>query len=229
MSIRTSQKHDALRAAIIEHYGFKNADDAQPGMCRVCAKPVAGRKRYYCSDSCRSEFYSATMHDNAGYVYLRDKGVCACCGLDTDALIRERAEAGAMPSFIGDKLRAALDVVGRRAEELVRAQERLREAQAAAAERAAIEQILEEWKAPNTRDRIWDVDHIIPVERHTDGVEANHPDNLQTLAIPCHKRKTATEDAPALARDRRKRRKHDKHKARMRAKWEIEDDGSNDT
>jgi len=38
------------------------------------------------------------------------------------------------------------------------------------------------------------VDHIIPYSRHKRPVNANRPDNLWTLCIPCHKRKTESEE-----------------------------------
>ncbi|MFO1151177.1 MAG: HNH endonuclease signature motif containing protein [Alsobacter sp.] len=55
--------------------------------------------------------------------------------------------------------------------------------------------------APGTR---WDVDHILP--RALGGRDA--PDNLQVLCRACHAGKTASQDAPALAKTRRLKARH---------------------
>jgi 5-methylcytosine-specific restriction protein A len=54
--------------------------------CRYCHGDVKPPKYSYCSETCRHEF---RVLNEPGYaracVFLRDRGVCAACGLDTVA------------------------------------------------------------------------------------------------------------------------------------------------
>lgn len=56
-------------------------------LCRFCGKETEPPKRTFCSDACVHEW---KLRSNGGYareqVFLRDKGVCSACGLDTEEL-----------------------------------------------------------------------------------------------------------------------------------------------
>lgn len=58
--------------------------------CRWCRAAVQGRRRSFCSDVCVHEW---KLRTNPGYlrehVFIRDKGVCAECGIDTSTLRRD--------------------------------------------------------------------------------------------------------------------------------------------
>jgi len=59
--------------------------------CRWCGKEVAGRRRTFCGASCVHEW---KLRTDPGYlreqVFLRDRGVCAVCGVDTEALRKDK-------------------------------------------------------------------------------------------------------------------------------------------
>jgi 5-methylcytosine-specific restriction enzyme A len=56
------------------------------GLCRWCKKPVL-KRRTFCSDECVHQW---KIRSDPGYarnlVYKRDHGICAICGVDTQAL-----------------------------------------------------------------------------------------------------------------------------------------------
>ena len=54
-------------------------------LCLVCEKPLSGRRTSYCSDEHRAINTPAIMRR---WVFRRDQGVCARCGLDTKTLPR---------------------------------------------------------------------------------------------------------------------------------------------
>jgi len=72
---------------------------AQPGgwvarakqPCRWCAGEVPKRRWTFCSDACVHEW---KLRSDPGYlrekVFERDRGVCAACGLDTEALRKDK-------------------------------------------------------------------------------------------------------------------------------------------
>jgi hypothetical protein len=55
-------------------------------LCRWCGLEVPAGRRTFCSEWCVNEW---RLRTDPGYlreqVYRRDRGVCACCGVDTDA------------------------------------------------------------------------------------------------------------------------------------------------
>jgi 5-methylcytosine-specific restriction endonuclease McrA len=63
---------------------------APRGICRVCRKPIPSgdRRRTICSAECRTEFKSHFLGwgDVTRAVAIRDKGVCADCGMDCERL-----------------------------------------------------------------------------------------------------------------------------------------------
>jgi 5-methylcytosine-specific restriction protein A len=80
------------RDRILKDRGWKSPDELPKGpngrpLCRYCNEETKPPKRTFCSDSCVNQF---KIRSNPGYardqVYLRDKGICTSCGLDTDKL-----------------------------------------------------------------------------------------------------------------------------------------------
>ena len=112
-------------------------------------------------------------------VFGRDKGVCACCQVDTEVKIQ----------------------VAMHADDCTRAE--------------AIRTIAEFWGFGWARKTLWEADHRLP--RHRGG--GNELANMQTLCLPCHAKKTRTVDVPDAAKDRRKRKKHEKHQQAMKDKF----------
>ncbi len=59
--------------------------------CRWCGAEVSGRRLTFCSDACVHEW---RLRTDPGYlraqVFARGHGVCALCGLDTEALRRDK-------------------------------------------------------------------------------------------------------------------------------------------
>lgn len=59
--------------------------------CRWCGGEVRGRRWTFCSDACVHEW---KLRTNPGYlrekVFERDRGVCAQCGLDTEAMRKDK-------------------------------------------------------------------------------------------------------------------------------------------
>jgi len=66
----------------------RDLPEAPKGYCKWCGSPLSGRARRWCSDECRREF---EVRNGAAdyYVFQRDKGVCAHCGMDCVWLKRE--------------------------------------------------------------------------------------------------------------------------------------------
>jgi len=62
--------------------------------CRVCGKEPPGRRKTFCSEQCVHEWKMETRTSyRRRLVYRRDRGVCACCGLDTKTVSLRRARA----------------------------------------------------------------------------------------------------------------------------------------
>ena len=197
-------KRHARRATTFEHDALRILGFSPPLRrrrlngkltCKVCDGIVPKGQRVYCGSSCwdaGTRLWKATPQD---VVYWRDKGACAECGLSTEQLIERLAKDGAVPSFLSTDLQRWVD-----AGETERA-----------ARQAAIEYQLEKWgvsarRGGNTRQTLYDVDHIVPVDLFCgDSDELNALDNLQTLCVPCHQKKSARQTS-----DRAKRRKRDK-------------------
>jgi len=59
--------------------------------CRWCGGTVSGRRFTFCSAACVHEW---KLRTDPGYlrqqVFARDRGVCALCGLDTEALRKDK-------------------------------------------------------------------------------------------------------------------------------------------
>jgi 5-methylcytosine-specific restriction endonuclease McrA len=59
--------------------------------CRWCGGAVTGRRLTFCSEACVHQW---KLRTDPGYlreqVFARDRGVCAMCGLDTEALRKDK-------------------------------------------------------------------------------------------------------------------------------------------
>lgn len=56
-------------------------------MCRLCGEPCPGRRSSWCSDECMDAYFTATDSNwLRRKVFERDKGICAICGIDAEAL-----------------------------------------------------------------------------------------------------------------------------------------------
>lgn len=191
--------------------------DGKP-LCRGCQGPVPPRRRSWCSDECveRMLIQSNPAHARRR-VEERDKGVCACCGIDTEKIritlmrLANMASAG-VHSYdrIQAKISRRLDlnpkdlthVIGFRHMEhgpippwVDRARRIDRRLKGLA--RARIKSMKSRlrdlgfhglgYTDTSHTESLWQADHILPVEHGGGGCGL---DNFQTLCIPCHKRKT---------------------------------------
>lgn len=149
------------------------------GLCRKCGKEVPPGRQSYCSNQCYGAWLMMT--DSAFVrraVFKRDKGVCAACGLDTEAL---RLGEPKEPSWRlpEDERRVAME-----------------------AYRQACVAYHDDMKARGfgTEPHLWEADHIIAV---ADGGGECDLSNYQTLCCPCHRKKTA-ELVSRRAKDKRR-------------------------
>lgn len=134
-------------------------------LCRCgCGVEVPKRRRKFASKEC-SDSWACRFRPNWArwLVQQRDHGVCAVCGIDTNALrdaLTDLWEAGTR-SVVGKygtwgESRAFSDFVSRNG--------------------------FRGW-----RDAIWHMDHIVPV---VEGGGACGLENLRTLCLRCHKKDT---------------------------------------
>lgn len=64
-------------------------DENGKPLCRWCKGPVEPPKRSWCSKECVKEFLiRSSAQSLRRAVFERDKGVCACCGADTEKIKR---------------------------------------------------------------------------------------------------------------------------------------------
>lgn len=77
-----------------------------PLLCRLCNNELPGRRTSWCSDECSNAYYMATSSSHLRYIInQRDKGICAKCGLDCEALERR---INAMPKEAVKEVRRVL-------------------------------------------------------------------------------------------------------------------------
>lgn len=158
-------------------YGGKRGPNGRR-LCRWCGKEVQPPRRTYCSDQCVHEWLLRSSTDYLRRkVWERDHGVCALCGLDTEAVRKE----------------------------LLRLREARWRAQTREERDTADARLLDRltelalpgascWYIPH----LWEADHIVPV---SEGGDSNL-ENVRTLCWRCHRRVTAE-----LARERAAKRR----------------------
>jgi len=143
-------------------------------ICRYCKKQISQGKRYraWCSNKCSRNAEIRTYSDHARTALRkREQGVCKCCGEDTTLLDHELRLLQSAIKWDND---------------LLPEQRRLY--------KHVLETLLTAMKAVGYNcspkcyawSTLWQMDHIL---EHADGGTLD-PDNLQTLCIPCHKKKT---------------------------------------
>lgn len=129
-------------------------------LCRWCAHEVFPPQRTYCGPNCVHEW---RLRSDTAYlrsqVFLRDKGFCASCQLDTLALRRRLFDLS------------------------------LEERERVGMERG--------FPAHQSRHlALWEADHMVPVSQGGGVAVGESPgglDSFQTLCVPCHIRKNASE------------------------------------
>ena len=134
-------------------------------LCYNCKGPLPkDRRMFNCSPECSEEWRCKTSPSYMRFIlHTRDKGVCALCGVDTDALKKEYAAL----------------------------RDRLKETHTYRYCEGEAGEFLKAHGIPWGRSTSdwWDADHIVPV---TEGGGECGLENLRTLCIPCHKIETAT-------------------------------------
>lgn len=132
--------------------------------CYFCGWPVGGRRIAWCSDKCVQD-YKILIHESKALreaIYKRDLGCCALCHTDCVGLLR-RAQTLTLEE-IPDFFRQNKHYF-----------------------RVNITNSLELAKAVTT-ERLWDIDHIIPVSM---GGGLCDLSGLRTLCLKCHKQVTS--------------------------------------
>lgn len=166
---------------------------APKGHCRFCKKKVPKGRRTLCSDECGEEIMVRTSSSFARQkVYERDHGFCAECKVDTVAFARSIT-------------RYAEDLSGPMGHGWVRARRfgatvvnslRLMEFMKARGLPPTREAVLGRLQNGTPESAFWDMDHIRTV---ADGGGGCGLDNLQTLCLWCHYRKTHVKPARQLS------------------------------
>jgi 5-methylcytosine-specific restriction endonuclease McrA len=153
-------------------------------LCRWCGTETKPPRRTFCSDTC---VHAWNVRANPGYarqqVYLRDKGVCALCGVDTSKQRAEIAAAFACHRYTNNPSTA------RKRAFLVRLKQ--------------LHIPLSRWH--RSPQGFWDMDHLIPV---AEGGGACGLDNLRTLCLRCHYQQTRQLSRRRTQRSKRARPKN---------------------
>lgn len=138
----------------------------EPGRCRWCGESVRPPRRSWCSDGCVSEYQALQPDALRRAVFERDRGICALCGRDCQAL----------ETRINERLRG-----------LVGGNTRQLELRA----RGRWHRMFQRLGVPvlsfhRLARSLWDADHTVPLVEGG----ANTVENMRTLCLPCHKRQT---------------------------------------
>lgn len=141
-------------------------------LCRWCQRETYARHSTFCGRPC---IHAWKLRSDPGYlrgvVFRRDRGVCAACGTDTEAL---RKWARAHVPCRGNGTRVVIAGTG------------------------GVQPVLPQHRALlkargyDEGRALWAADHVVPV---AEGGGQCDLDNIQTLCVPCHKGKSAREAA----------------------------------
>lgn len=133
-------------------------------LCRRCGKEVSGRRLTFCSDACVTEH---RLRTDANYVrqkvYERDRGICAACGLDTDALSKSLLSIWLQDPKAAHQ-NAWIHGFGN-----------------------AFKYVSNTWRGYKPRS-LWHADHIVGVAENGG---CGGLDSYQSLCVPCHQKKSA--------------------------------------
>ena len=138
-------------------------DELGRPLCRFCSSVVLPPRRTFCSKECVHEWSVRSSSSYARrHVKKRDKGVCAGCGANTEAIrlnlkkiLRECRVAGDLSQF--HELTAQLEIK---------------------------DAVYKAFRAHS----LWEADHIVPVSL---GGGCCGLENLRTLCWKCHRKETA--------------------------------------
>lgn len=144
--------------------------------CRFCSEEVPPGRRTFCSERCIHEWKIRTQGAYARkQVFKRDAGVCAGCGLDTEALKHqvhlawvEWSKAGRQPTIAAVHEAKLKELFGRYPWAFSAYKRKYYPDQA--------------WMVP-AHTALWEADHLVPV---AEGGGACGLSNLRTLCRPCH-------------------------------------------
>jgi 5-methylcytosine-specific restriction protein A len=154
-------------------------------LCRACGREVGGRRMTFCSDVCVHNHRLLTDSKYVrDFVYHRDRGVCAQCGIDTKeiaAVVRElNAHVLKQMSVSDIEKRYHNHMVWPKVKEMAATMEVRPGVVLSLPKRRKV--WVKKWGG-----NLWDADHVVPVFRGGGSCGLN---NMQTLCIPCHKSKT---------------------------------------
>lgn len=136
-------------------------------LCRFCPNPVPKGRRTWCSLRCVENYFIASDASFARRkVWMRDKGVCALCGVNTDAI---RAHMRWLVKQAKDDSNPYQQMFW---DALTNLKAHLKT----------------KYNAARSAGHFWQADHIVPV---CEGGGEARLDNLRTLCTPCHKAETA--------------------------------------
>lgn len=197
---------------------FRGKGPGGRNLCHCgCGREVQPPRRTAFSDKCVDDWKAHNCPITIGRILLeRDRGVCALCRLDTEAL-RSRVVGGAdrtdrdLAFWIADQFGYQNQYV---ADKFHRWECREDVAAAVAiAEYMAEREVYLPWRAfqeeqrhelavmgfTDSSRRWWEADHIVPV---IEGGGGCGPEGYRTLCLPCHRRETAKLAARLAARRR---------------------------
>ena len=162
-------------------------------LCRQCQTETKPPRKTFCSDKCVDLWMVRTGSKMAAFIRKRDKGICAICGLDCEALKKQlRALEKNYPYTRyphpepGDYEANGYTLTKDYQERYAKHAEQERKQREA--HREEIRAFKERHGIPRHRSRFWDIDHIVPV---VEGGGSSGPENLRTLCLKCHKQVTA--------------------------------------
>lgn len=167
-------------------------------LCRWCKTEVQPPRRTWCGDYCFAQFQKLT--EVLETIYARDDGNCRSCGVDIDELTSFHRQAGVL---ISSAETAALKYLSTKENKycLELAELKLKIARIQEAHPDWFTDRHDDWSRKLFPDipvrpivrlkhsRLYEIDHIIPVSKG--GTTTS--DNLMTLCIDCHRKKTNEE------------------------------------